>query len=62
MPKWYIKSFLKDLFKSNEYKYNTLLVEIAGCFSGIIYYFQNKSFVVKESRMVRSALLQSTIK
>ena len=39
MPKWYIKSFIKGLIK--EYKFSTFFAEIAGCFSGIIYYIIN---------------------
>jgi GT2 family glycosyltransferase len=37
MPKWYIKSIIKG----NKYKYNTLFVEIFGCFSGVFYYILN---------------------
>lgn len=50
MPKWYIKSFINRLVRTDNYKYSTLFHEIAGCFSGVIYYLQNKYEVVKESK------------
>jgi glycosyltransferase involved in cell wall biosynthesis len=42
LPKWYGKLVLKGLVKGFKLRYSTVFAEISGCFSGVIYYFQNR--------------------
>jgi glycosyltransferase involved in cell wall biosynthesis len=42
LPKWYIKLLVKGLRKGFKSRYSTLFAEIAGCFSGVNFYLQNR--------------------
>ncbi|BAZ11713.1 family 2 glycosyl transferase [Calothrix sp. NIES-4071] len=42
LPKFYTKLWLKGLLKGFQPRHTTLYAELAGCFSGVSFYFKNK--------------------